>query len=98
MGVKEKAPECWYHPKGLRTQEGVVPVTAMVSVHPGTREGTSEHRCCAECGTTERPLMAAEPGVGKGYEGPMYCGECNPRFRFVDTVWSGLERMGRCWS
>jgi hypothetical protein len=53
-----------------------------------------ERKGCAECGTIERGLMASKPNVGHGYQGPMYCMECNPRFRYLDAVFTGLERMG----
>ena len=65
------------------------------SVPYGVEKDTPDpRRNCADCSTIERALMAPRPNVGHGYTGPMYCMECNPRFRFLDVVHSGLERMG----
>jgi hypothetical protein len=50
---------------------------------------------CTECGTTERPLMAESPSrspeEARGKQ--LYCMECNPRFGYLDAVFTGLERM-----
>lgn len=38
--------------------------------------------------------MAPRPGVGHGYDGPMYCVSCNPRFTgatIADLHWSCFE-------
>lgn len=48
---------------------------------------------CAKCGRSARTLQAPRPNVGTGYEGPMYCRECNPRFRALDFHYSSLERL-----
>lgn len=54
---------------------------------------THERGVCADCGETGRTLQAPRPNVGTGYEGPMYCRECNPRFRALDFHYSSLERL-----
>ncbi len=59
-------------------------------------ERSPERGCgtCAGCGTTAKTLTSPRPNAGRGYRGAMYCLSCNPRFRFLDAQWSGLERMG----
>ncbi len=54
---------------------------------------THERGVCAKCGETGRTLQTPRPNVGIGYTGPMYCRECNPRFRFLDFHYSSLERL-----
>jgi hypothetical protein len=55
-------------------------------------EETRERGNCASCDTTTKTLTAPRPNVGHGYEGPMYCLSCNPRFFALDAQWSCLER------
>ncbi len=55
--------------------------------------GYRPRKYCAECG---EPSGWPRQG-GKAlrlHEGTWYCMECDPCFRFVDAVWSGLARMG----
>ena len=54
---------------------------------------TRERGTCFGCGTTTKTLMAPILNA-RGYEGPMYCMSCNPRFFRVDMHSSCLERMG----
>jgi hypothetical protein len=62
--------------------------------HPVVPEvETCERGRCSRCGTTTKTLTAPRPHVGHGYEGPMYCLSCNPRFFTLDARWSCLERM-----
>ena len=61
--------------------------------HPVVSEVTRERGICASCGTTTKTLTAPRPNVGHGYEGPMYCLSCNPRFFVLDAQWSCLEKM-----
>lgn len=61
--------------------------------HPAHPVETRERGTCSGCGTTTETLTAPRPNVGYGYEGPMYCLPCNPRFFVLDAQWSGLERM-----
>jgi hypothetical protein len=58
-------------------------------------EETRERGTCSSCGTTTKTLTAPQK-VGHGYNGPMYCLPCNPRFGgdMLDAQWSALERMG----
>ena len=58
---------------------------------------------CARCdGSDFRPLKycveCGEPSEGgkalRLHRGHWFCKACDPHFRFVDAVWSGLERMG----
>ncbi len=39
-----------------------------------------EPKGCAGCGTPEKAFTAPKPNVGHGYDGPVYCLSCNPRF------------------
>ncbi len=52
---------------------------------------THERGVCAGCGEAAKALQTPRPNVGVGYKGPMYCRECNPRFRFVDAHFTSLE-------
>ena len=64
--------------------------------HPVVPEATRERGTCSGCGTTAKTLTAPRPNVGHGYEGPMYCLWCNPRFGgddMLEVQWSALERM-----
>ena len=61
--------------------------------HPVVPEETRERGTCSGCGTTTKTLTAPRPNVKHGYEGPMYCLSCNPRFFDLDAHWSCLERM-----
>jgi hypothetical protein len=63
------------------------------SAHPIVPEETRERGTCSGCGTTTKTLTAPQSNVGHGYEGPMYCLSCNPRFFVLDAQWSCLERM-----
>jgi hypothetical protein len=56
----------------------------------------AEKKGCAECGTTERALMAESPSCSpeEARAKQMYCMECNPRFGYLDTVFTDLTRMG----
>ena len=59
------------------------------SAQPSTRErGT-----CSGCGTTTKTLTAPRAKVGHGYDVPMYCMSCNPRFFTLDMHFSCLERL-----
>jgi DNA-directed RNA polymerase subunit M/transcription elongation factor TFIIS len=72
-------------------------VTSKTSIPADREVGTTDsRRYCTECGTTERALMAASPSrsAQEARGKPVYCMECNPRFRFLDAHWSCLERMG----
>ncbi len=64
--------------------------------------GYRPHPRCAGCGetsgrpseggkalSTERPARSWE----EAHSLPLYCMDCNPRFRFLDAVYSGLERL-----
>ena len=53
---------------------------------------TRKRGTCSGCGKTTKTLMAPVPNA-RGYEGPMYCMSCNPRFFTVDMHFSCLERM-----
>jgi hypothetical protein len=77
-----------------------------VSINPQTEEANSqltseedvaEEPCkgCADCGTTERALMTESPSRSpeEARGKPLYCMECNPRFRYLDAVFTGLERL-----
>ena len=70
---------------------------STVSVHRDGHEANAEREKgrCSGCGTTRRALMAPISNP-RGYEGPMYCLPCNPRFGggMMDTHYSCLERMG----
>ena len=61
--------------------------------HPVVPEEPRERGICSGCGTTTKTLTAPRPNVDHGYEGPMYCLSCNPRFFTLDAQWSCLERM-----
>jgi hypothetical protein len=63
-------------------------------------EGTGyrERKRCAGCGEPsgsisegDRPLLGLRNNRDRNQ--PMWCIHCHPEFRFVDAVWSGLERM-----
>jgi hypothetical protein len=41
--------------------------------------GKAAPKCCAKCGDTKKARTAPVPNA-RGYEGPMYCLSCNPRF------------------
>ncbi len=60
-----------------------------------TTKNTATHKrgICAGCGETAKALQTPRPNVGHGYKGPMFCRECNPRFRFVDAHFTSLERL-----
>ncbi len=69
-------------------------MTSTERIHRNQEVRNPEPRCCAECGETAKARQAPRPNVGVGYAGPMYCRECNPRFRFLDMHYASLERMG----
>jgi hypothetical protein len=58
--------------------------------------GSRPRPACASCGEPAKRL--SPECTAKSREEartlPLYCVHCNPRFRFLDAVWSGLERMG----
>ena len=63
-------------------------------------EGTGyrKRKPCAECGQLSgrisegyKPLLGLRNN--RDPNGPFYCVGCHPESRFVDAVWSGLERM-----
>ncbi len=60
---------------------------------PETTPTTRERGTCSGCGTTEKTLTAPKSNAGHGYEGPMYCLSCNPRFFSLDMHYSSLERL-----
>ena len=60
--------------------------------YPAHETTTRERGTCAGCGTTTKTLMAPISNA-RGYEGPMYCMSCNPRFFAVDMHFSCLERL-----
>jgi hypothetical protein len=66
-----------------------------VSLHRETQKGSDRRPGCADCGTTERALMAESPSRSpeEARGKPLYCMECNPRFRYLDAVFTGLERL-----
>lgn len=41
---------------------------------------TTEPKGCTGCGSAEKALVAPNPNAGHGYDGPVYCLSCNPRF------------------
>ncbi len=43
-------------------------------------KGRVERGSCAGWGRRDRALMVPERGISKGYSGPMFCMDCNPRF------------------
>ena len=51
---------------------------------------------CASCGEPAKRLSPEHTDKSREEVRalPLYCVHCNPRFRFLDAVWSGLERMG----
>jgi hypothetical protein len=56
-------------------------------------------RHCAGCGEPSgRPSEGGRALRGlknaRGKDQPMWCLFCHPEHRFIDAVWSGLERMG----
>jgi hypothetical protein len=60
--------------------------------------GYRERKRCAECGEPSgrisegsRPLLSLPNNRNRNQ--PMWCVHCHPESRFVDVVWSGLERM-----
>ena len=62
--------------------------------------GTGYRECkyCAGCGEPSgrifeggRPLLGLTNNRNRNQ--PMWCVHCHPESRFVDAVWSGLERM-----
>ena len=80
-------------PGAWTTESLEAPVIKESVAHTG-REATAtrERGTCFGCGTTTKALMAPIPNA-RGYEGPMYCMSCNPRFFTVDLHFSCLERM-----
>jgi hypothetical protein len=61
--------------------------------------GIRPHRYCEGCSEPAgrpseggRPLMAMRNAHSK--DQPMWCLHCHPEHRFIDAVWSCLERMG----
>ena len=59
-----------------------IPTDRKVGTPEGCPEGKvpNEPKGCAGCGTIEKALMAPKPNAGHGYDGPVYCLSCNPRF------------------
>ena len=54
---------------------------------------------CEGCGEPSgRPSESGRASMGlknsRGKDQPMWCLFCHPEHRFLDAVWSGLERMG----
>ncbi len=70
-------------------------MTRIAQLAPETTTTVRERGTCSGCGTTTKTLTAPHPTVGHGYEGPMYCMSCNPRFftGSLDMPFSCLERM-----
>ena len=61
--------------------------------------GFRPRRRCEGCGETSgRPSEGGRALMGlknaRGKDQPMWCLFCHPEHRFIDAVWSGLERMG----
>ena len=81
-------------PEALGPKEAMTPMATTSSIPATQKVRNPEPRCCAACGEAAKALQAPRPNVGNGYAGPMYCRECNPRFRFLDMHHSSLERMG----
>ena len=90
------APQVLEHP-GARTTASLEATVIKESVAHTGHEATAtrERGTCFGCGTTTKTLMAPIPNA-RGYEGPMYCMSCNPRFFTVDRE-NGLvhRRSGR---
>jgi hypothetical protein len=64
--------------------------------------GFRPRRCCEGCGELSgRPSEGGRVLIGlknaRGKNQPMWCLFCHPEHRYLDAVWSGLERMGG-WS
>jgi hypothetical protein len=60
------------------------------------RGGVTPQRYARACGEPAKRLSPERTAKSRGEARmlPLYCVHCNPRFRFLDAVWSGLERMG----
>jgi len=61
--------------------------------------GFRPRRHCAGCGEPSgRPSEGGRALMGlknaRGKDQPMWCLFCHPEHRYIDAVWSGLERMG----
>jgi len=61
--------------------------------------GFRTRRRCEGCGEPSgRPSEGGRALIGlknaRGKDQPMWCLFCQPEHRFIDAVWSGLERMG----
>ncbi len=64
-------------PRGPDQEENLL---IEVSVTKETTERKPKRGSCAGCGCTDRALMVPERGISRGYDGPMFCMGCNPRF------------------
>jgi len=58
--------------------------------------GSRPRLVCVSCGEPAKRLSPERTSKCKEEARmlPLYCVHCNPRFRVLDAVWSGLERMG----
>ena len=61
--------------------------------------GFRPRKRCEGCGEPSgRPSKGGRALRGfknaRGQDQPMWCVHCHPEHRFLDAVWSGLERMG----
>jgi hypothetical protein len=58
--------------------------------------GSRPRLVCASCGEPAKRLSPRRTSKSREEARglPQYCVHCNPRFRDLDAVWSGLERMG----
>jgi hypothetical protein len=58
--------------------------------------GLRPRSVCASCGEPAKRLSPERTAKSREEARalPLYCVHCNPCFRFLDAVWSGLERMG----
>lgn len=59
-------------------------------------DGSSSRACkyCVGCGEPSSGKLSEGGKALRLHRGRWFCVACDPQFRFVDAVWSGLERMG----
>jgi hypothetical protein len=86
------APTVLTTPRGPDQEEYLLIEQSLAHPAHPVPEETRERGQCSGCGTKAKTLTAPAK-VGHGYQGPMYCLPCNPRFLTLDAQWSSLERM-----